>query len=358
MTCKKDRSKLIFTRFDGKVAVYDLADNSCTSPTGRKVKDLKTFFRGVYFGDITFEDEAYRKFVNSINQSEGRVRNVGTMLERLYKYRHNESYFLLGINVRGARQYPVSHYPKAVMKFIRATNNVWRMDQWFRFFGEDEDKKKAQLLQSMVQLEDEINFFGNIDVYYFRSLLDMHTAYNMDYKSMLLQINNYIRREGLTFQNTVTNLRDYNSMASKMSTKYQKYPKYLLSTHAIVNKNYQAFKEYYDEMEFKKKVNTKLAHKGVSYSIVVPESGKDVQNEGAEQHHCVASYVKSIIAGRTQIVFLRKNNEIDKPLITVEVNNGKITQAKGSYNRSIAEDEMKFLGQFAKAKGLTIGNYL
>lgn len=64
--CVKERSKLIFTRWDGKEGTYDLADATYYNFQGRKVKSLNSFFSNYDIYDIEWDDPVYEKFVKSI----------------------------------------------------------------------------------------------------------------------------------------------------------------------------------------------------------------------------------------------------------------------------------------------------
>ena len=71
-------------------------------------------------------------------------------------------------------------------------------------------------------------------------------------------------------------------------------------------------------------------------------------------NHCVASYVDRIINGRTYIMFLRYTTLPKDSLITLELKDNKILQAKGSYNRPVTDDEHKFLEKYCKEKKIEL----
>lgn len=56
------------------------------------------------------------------------------------------------------------------------------------------------------------------------------------------------------------------------------------------------------------------------YSIIVPKTAEDIQQEGVNQCNCVGGYVKRIANGKSIVVFLRKNSDISKSYYTVEIN--------------------------------------
>jgi hypothetical protein len=58
-----------------------------------------------------------------------------------------------------------------------------------------------------------------------------------------------------------------------------------------------------------------------------------------------------------RLLFMRKTDEIEKSLITIEVRGNKILQAKGVSNRRPKEKEDIFIKQWASKKGLVISSY-
>jgi hypothetical protein len=54
-----------------------------------------------------------------------------------------------------------------------------------------------------------------------------------------------------------------------------------------------------------------------------------------------------VLDRKTTIMFLRKTSELEKSLVTLEVVDGKVTQAKGQSNRGPTDEEQKIIGQYA-----------
>lgn len=106
----------------------------------------------------------------------------------------------------------------------------------------------------------------------------------------------------------------------------------------------------------------KLTETGDEYSIIYPDSPANIITEGRALSHCVASFVKSVSSGSTTILFLRRNSEIKKPLLTIEVRDGKVRQAHGFANCSLESMEAenpginKFFHDWAKKKKLADTN--
>ena len=92
-----------------------------------------------------------------------------------------------------------------------------------------------------------------------------------------------------------------------------------------------------------------------NFSIVVPEEMNKITKEGVYLHHCVGGYISRVAEGRTNILFLRKNEDIDIPFFTIEVNNhNEVIQIHGLYNRWLGNepDVVKFVIDWIHEKGI------
>ena len=68
-----------------------------------------------------------------------------------------------------------------------------------------------------------------------------------------------------------------------------------------------------------------------------PRDVKELEQEGRELHHCVANYLDRIVAKETDVMFLRKKSEPDKPFFTVELKNNIIVQCRTFKNKTDPE---------------------
>jgi hypothetical protein len=95
-----------------------------------------------------------------------------------------------------------------------------------------------------------------------------------------------------------------------------------------------------------------LEYENKDYAMIFPKSTGDIQEEGRILSHCVGSYVQTVIEGHCIIMFLRKKKEKKTPLVTVELRDNRIGQARGKYNRSLEYQEKLFLQEYAEKKRL------
>ena len=76
------------------------------------------------------------------------------------------------------------------------------------------------------------------------------------------------------------------------------------------------------------------------YVVVVPTTPKEIIDEGANMHHCVGSYVNSVIRNETYIVFVRHKDSPDKCYITCQVRtDGNMGQYFLAYDHYISSAE-------------------
>lgn len=151
-------------------------------------------------------------------------------------------------------------------------------------------------------------------------------------------------------------LRDYLDMCVSMDIKPTLYSSYLKQTHDITSRNYEVkLTEEQDEMFENAYKNFKpFVTEDRAYSIVRPKNADDVKHEGSELNHCVATYISRVLKRNCLIAFLRKADKLDKPLVTIEIENGAIVQARGASNRSITQDEYKAICEYAKKNKLKV----
>lgn len=86
------------------------------------------------------------------------------------------------------------------------------------------------------------------------------------------------------------------------------------------------------------------------YTIIIPKTAIEIQKEGISLRHCVKTYIDNVAAGKTTILFLRKNQDPEKSFYTIEIRNKKVTQCRGYKNQSMTTKVRKFVETFEKEK--------
>lgn len=111
--------------------------------------------------------------------------------------------------------------------------------------------------------------------------------------------------------------------------------------YMALKKCYNVSKAEYDRMALEK---NQLKHKALAFEndnfeVVIPTTEEQFKKEANAQHNCVYStYYPRVIDGKTNVVFIRRKDDVNTPYITCEVQNGRIIQYLGRHNSSIRDN--------------------
>lgn len=340
MEAYKEYKYIVFKLDDGKIVKYDLSTGETIGKLGKPVKNLNSQLRGCSIDTMidSFEDENYKKFLRYIYKDlvDVWISNIGTFLNHVNKHSTFEQYFAAGIeNVDKDLTYELKDVPKYLIKVYKKYD--FQLDDNIISVA----IKNPGLIQSIESIDCISLNFNDIlkmisDDFRFKQLVN---DYKYNPKTLIKYIDSIMTYEAVSIYNCLEHLRDYTRMMSKISPKYDKYPRNLLTSHEIARRNYNRFQVQFKEEEFQKCIKPVLEYTYKNYSIIYPKCVQDIKNEAVEQHHCVASHIDDVIAGECDILFLRKKEEVDKSLITLEVKHNKIRQAKGKFNRDVNDEE-------------------
>lgn len=151
-------------------------------------------------------------------------------------------------------------------------------------------------------------------------------------------------------------LKDYLSMCEIMGVKPSLYTCYLKQTHDILTRNYKINPTEAQKVSFAKHYEDYKDYttKDKKYVVTHPATVDDVKQEGYNLNHCVASYILKCCQGLSRILFLRDAKTKTQSLVTIEIVNKSIVQARGASNRPITTEEFKALCEFAKERKLNV----
>lgn len=357
-TIKKDGSKLLIT-VDENTYYYDYKDNSYVSEHGNKIKNstMKSKLRGLRLKDFDNDntDRNYFELLKFIDSYEWGDMNIGTLLAKLKDYQEEEKFYCLGIYIR-YKMYPrefelLKLTPSKIKFLLLIKNKILDSKKWTYTFKDDILLDFVKLIYKETKDIDIVSQMFDTIYSKENSLKSLLTTHKYDKKSLINYLFRISNSEGLHTTDIIEDLNDYAYMSNIIQNgKYNKYPRFLLSIHAIVSKNYKTYIEKHDEELFGKIMTqyNKYKYKYRKYAIGIPTTTQNILNEGTELRHCVASYIKNILNGQTAILFMRDVEKINEPLITIEFKNGAIIQAKGLLNRKPNEEEEKFIRRFAE----------
>lgn len=177
-------------------------------------------------------------------------------------------------------------------------------------------------------------------------------------KSEMVKVCQYIKTQE---EVDLVEYRDYLRMRNHIHTfkatnntlklsKWSKYPKDLKNSHDEIIKEYDICTAFLEEEKYEEIYNDikkyDYSPENSDYIITVPETIAQIAEEGNALSHCVKTYIPEVLKRRTVIVFVRKKDEPETPLYTVEYINGYIIQTKGYDNCKCPDDVNSFINEW------------
>lgn len=351
MRIYKEKQFLIFDFEDGKTVKYDFKTQTCIGKRGKPVNDLRTQLGNMSFNELygCFEDEKYAKFLNFIKEDRCRftgieMQNIGSILKCVPKYKNFEQIFSAGIeNVESSFNVPINEIPRGVIKILK-THDICLDRYLVKIYNENPNGFNIAFALDYVSLNDKdvedvlrAFYYNNGIQCIFNTLIGV---YGYKAKNLMLYLDRLKTYEAIENMRIITSeLYDYAKMMSNISNKFDRYPRHFLTTHRIASRNYNRLKTYFDEEAFKKQIDTSMEKTFGYYCFIYPKSTQEIKDEAVSQHNCVASYVSDVINGVCHILFLRRKDKPNESLVTIEVRNNKIVQAKKRFNDDVTKEE-------------------
>lgn len=363
MKIYKDKQYLVFDFEDGRNVKYDFSKKQAIGIKGKPVENLNKQLKGLTLNGLldSCVDKQYAKFLKYIKDQEvygDFITNIGTILNKVPDYSKYEQFFSAGFEdiICKNLKYELKDIPKSLIKNAQK-HNIKISNELIKFWKENtNDYNLAYQLEYLslndldildILLQDEYSYKNNYNHNsYFNILIK---KYNYNAKSLLIYLDQLKTFEAIENMNfLMKEIYDYVNMMSSISNKYDKYPKHFLTTHKIACRNYNRLKKEFPEELFKKRINKKYELKYKNYIFIYPNSTQDIKDEAVQQNNCVASYIDKVIDGDCHIMFLRKKDSIDKSLVTIEIRNNKIVQARRKFNYPTTEEDNEAIDYWNK----------
>lgn len=263
------------------------------------------------------------------------------------------------LDSRNKFRYTINQIPKALIKLCK-NREIKLSNSILEYYKKNPDAYLlAYKLEYMSLTDDDIYKIWSTDNYdydnntyerhnwsYFNKLIE---EYGYTAKPLLLYIDQLKTFEALEdVRFVIKELYDYANMMKTISPKFDKYPRHFLTTHEIACRNYNRMKKEFPEELFKKRINKQYECSFGDYIFIYPESTQDIKDEATMQNNCVASYIDNVIDGECHILFLRKRNKPNESLVTIEVRNNYIVQARRRFNDDVTAEDQKAIDAFNK----------
>ena len=307
------------------------------------------------------DDEKYAKFLKFVKRKYPYyIENIGTILSKVPKYAKFEQIFSAGFDdiVDSNFSKTINDIPKSLIKVARG-RNVKISDRFCDYWKKNPDAHYlAYQLEYISLTDDDINKILNRESYnyvdgtyhyysYFNKLID---EYGYNPKALLLYLDALKTFEAIEdIYYLLSEIEDYARMMNTISSKFDKYPRNFLTTHKIACRNYNRLKKEFSEEIFRTRINKDYECSFGDYQFIYPDSTQSIKDEAVAQNNCVASYVDKVIDGECHILFLRKKSNLKESLVTIEVRNNHIVQARRRFNDPVTLEEQEVIDKWNKS---------
>lgn len=375
MEIYKEKQFLIFDFEDGKTVKYDFSTKTCIGKKGKPVSNLCSQLRGLTIDELCncCVDEQYGKFLRFVKRNGARygceINNIGTILSRVPEFARFEQIFSAGIEdiVDSNFIYSINDIPKSLIKLCK-THNIKLSNQFLEFYKKNPDAYFLAYNLNYISLDDNDiyrilncnNSIYNRGYYgwnYYSRFNNLINEYGYTAKALLNYIDHLKTFEALSDMDyLLRELEDYAKMMKDISPKFDKYPRHFLTTHKIASRNYNRLKHEFDEVKFKNRIDLDMERTFGDYCFIYPKCIQDIKDESVQMSNCVSSYVQRVIDGQCHILFLRRKDNPDRSLVTIEVRNNKIVQALQRYNHPLTKEQQEIVDKWNRWYSNKINN--
>lgn len=348
----KDGPLLVFERvIQGGTISYDFATKTAYGLNGQPVKDIRRQLASFSVQDMIdgCEDERYGNFIKFIMNAQMscgvRISNIGTILLHVPEYSKFEQYFSAGLKEVSTNIgcYNFADVPTNLIRICRE-HDLMLTAPLIKGYKEDPNGYTLAFSLPYVTLRPN-DVYKLLTEYFYRNgqthmyISEFIKQYGYTMKSLMLYLDRLATYEALDPWDAFRNLRDTCSMMSAISPKFDRYPRYLRTTHDIVMRNYRRMKKEFNEEMFARRVKAEMEKSIGAYAFIYPRTTQSIKDEAVQQNNCVASYIDKVIDGECDILFMRNKDNMEHSLVTLEVVGGKIVQAKQAYNNDVTPQQ-------------------
>jgi hypothetical protein len=350
---------LQFLLDDGSTVQYNLATQETIGKKGKPVKSLASQLREYSIYQIleSFSDKNYADYLAWCWHDRKLITNFGTVLKYAKENPRAEQYFAAGygkfvqdslLRHRDMKTVPIhllnlckrenTRVNDALCKLYENHPDAFSVLESLELITTD----KASILAA---IQETTYTYPDGRVYVFESLLG-----SMGYKPkpLFLYLDRLHTFEAISPNFVIRELYDYAKQYSSLSMKFDRYPTNFLTTKTIADRTYRRLKIQVDEEKFTTTYDESLEWSYKNWVFICPKKAQEIKDEAVMQNNCVASYIQDVLDGSDHIIFMRRKEDPDKSVVTVEVVNNEVVQAYERFNNPLNNEERDVLNKYQK----------
>lgn len=331
MYAKKEKNIITFTTGEGKNYVFDINSLICYGLSGKPLKRIPKDLQycrsdSIIISMVTemFRSEKpilFQRYAPTI-QFADKLSSMGYDKKQLSTYTVNSL-----ANVIGKTKYEKVITEKMLLNYIKKTEpdeisydnfiNAIRDEYFAKAITVELNEKELNLIKQLMKYEYTVKEIKLIANWFSKGM-----AIFYDYS--VYELDRVLKR-------FFSRAKDIEYTPTKDD---------FFRQAVTVYKNYEMRKEEIDNKKLAENQTSKnLNFENDELIVIVPTTSKEFEFEGNSQSNCVfTSYLREVINGYTNVVFIRKKSDVENSYITCEVRNGRISQYLTKFNRSVCDD--------------------
>lgn len=187
---------------------------------------------------------------------------------------------------------------------------------------------------------------------WYRKNIEDYTTWNKLFRYISKQLTKYnmwdTKKEAIS--TWIDYLYDCEKLKFDLNDERVLFPKNLFRQHQnfIAQIRYKENEKLNEGFEKEKKRREKFKFEYNGIFSIPASSQNELIEEGKALAHCVGGYAERCSKGETDIIFIRKNDEPNKPFVTMEVRENEVVQVRAFKNRKPTEEVLEFVEEFKK----------
>lgn len=135
---------------------------------------------------------------------------------------------------------------------------------------------------------------------------------------------------------------------AKLASHYRDLQHYLLAGREEYDRQLRRVNRKHDES---------WQERGDDYIVRYPQTIRDFCREAIYMRNCLMLYADAILQGHTTILFIRRKEDVNKPFITMEIQDNELKQAYHRYNKDCTKEEADLIIQYCRKHNIGTNHF-
>ena len=233
-----------------------------------------------------------------------------------------------------------------LIEFKNSFKNTFKLDKEFLPFMKKYDINIDELSILKMTKKKDIRYIRMLA----RNRYILEDIYN-EYCVDINKIVDYFKKKNYSY-NSLVEYRDYLRLCKEFGFDFKDkkliFPNNLIMEHNKLAKQYEITRDKKIDKKIRRisKILEINKYEDDNYVIYPAPNLESMIMEASSQNNCLRSYCNLYAEGKTSIFFMRDKKNINKSLVTIEIKNNKVIQARGKNNSNPSSELNKIINKW------------